>query len=64
MSNTATIDLQLMPLIREWLAMPIEQAKPAMRAYMDTDGGYSTLDYGLLDCSESVSEAIGVVFGI
>lgn len=54
----------LMPQIRSWSSMPIDQAKAAMKAHMESEGGFSKLDYELVDCSLSVDEAVGVVYGI
>jgi hypothetical protein len=50
--------------IRKWYAMPFGQAKVLMKAYMDDEGGYSTLDYDILAGSETAEEAIGAIFGV
>ena len=54
----------IMPLIRTWLSMPLDSAKPAMRAFMLLEGEHSALDFDLLDCSETVEESIGLIFGV
>ena len=62
MSNE-TIDA-LMVHIRAWLDMSFETAKTSINHFMVDEGGYSDLDFKLLEHSESTEEAIGLVFGI
>lgn len=54
----------IMPAVRNWIAMPLEQAKDAMRRHMLAEGGFSSLDFDLMNVSESVEEAVGAVFGV
>ena len=55
---------ELMPHIRQWLAMPVEQAKDAITKFMKDEGGYARLDFDFVQCSETAEDAIGLVFGI
>ena len=54
----------IMPAVRAWIAMPLEQAKDEMRCHMLAEGGFSPLDFDLLNVSESVEEAVGAVLGV
>ena len=54
----------IMPAVRNWIAMPLDQSKDAMRCHMLAEGGFSSLDFDLLDVSESIEEAVGAVFGV
>ena len=55
---------ETMHQVRQWLEMPLTQAKQAMKLHMETEGGFSAFDFELLESSESVEEAIGAVFGL
>ena len=55
---------EIMPKVREWLALPLDQAKASIVSYMKDEGIYEKLDFELVDVSESAEEAIGLVFGI
>lgn len=53
-----------MQSVQKWIDMPVDQAKEEMKKHMDKEGGFSNLDYELLEVSESIEEAIGAVYGI
>jgi len=53
-----------MELYQSWVSMPLEQAKDEMRSHMVSANIYESLDFDLLNVSESIEEAIGAVFGV
>ena len=53
-----------MKLVREWYALPWGVAKAKIKQHMDDEGGFSKLDYNLLNFSESVEDALGDIWGI
>ena len=53
-----------MELYQSWVSMPLEQAKDEMLRHMVLAGIYESLDFELLNVSESIEEAIGAVYGI
>ena len=55
---------QQMELYRAWAEMPLDAAKDAMRLHMLKAKIYDSLDFDLLNVSESIEEAIGAVFGV
>ncbi len=55
---------QMMPLVRSWVEMPLDQAKASIKSHMEADGDFKQTDYELLNVSESAEEAIGVIFGL
>lgn len=55
---------QFMTKVREWVAQPLAQAKANIVTYMKAEDVYSPLDFAFVDLSESVEEAIGLVFGV
>lgn len=61
--NDPQVTVAMYP-IRQWLEMPLTQAKQAMKLHMENEGGFSAFDFELLESSESVEEAIGAVFGL
>lgn len=71
----------LMPMVRQWTAMPVDQAKAHITAWMKAHDRsvftfdpafeelgphqpYEALDYELVEISETVEEAVGLVFGV
>lgn len=50
-------------LLRECLVLPWPDAQALIKHRMDEEGGYSALDYKLLELSLSTEEAVGLIFG-
>lgn len=44
--------------------MPWADAKAAMGDYMEEEGGYTKLDFELVEVSEDAEEALGLVFSL
>lgn len=49
-------------MLYSWLAMPLEEAKQSLLAYMLEDGDHAQLDVDLVYCSETTEEAIQIIF--